>query len=496
VKPRIIQSILMLAAVATFAAAPDLASAQSNKAEPEVWKLTIYPQAPTLPALRYALLTSVAEQTPGNAASIYLLAFARTEQVEAHPATPEELKRKGLPEPEEEDLLHYFDGQLTLEQLPPQDVEILLSSFSTALQGLDTAARRDYCRWELPTREFGYETLLPHLNPARHLAYAAVLQARLHVKRHEYDAAAHSLSNVFQMSQALGEEGVLVQSLVGTGIAALAVHHVREFVQQPDAPNLYWPIASLPRPFVAQRSALEWERAALMGTFPQLRRAETDSFSATDWAELVNKASHLAGQMGGAHGMTPTISQTLAPAAAGAILYPQAKRYLAENHVIVSAERLNAMTVPQVLGRYVLEQYRRWFDEMEKWTALPFWQAYPRMVRAEQAFAAESAGPVTGPLKSAVPAVSRAAYQFARLDRQVAALQTVEAIRAYAAAHDGKLPDSLEALDAGEMPAATDPTTGKAFVYHANGDTATLESVAPRGQSPRAAFRIELKLAK
>ena len=50
-----------------------------------------------------------------------------------------------------------------------------------------------------------------------------------------------------------------------------------------------------------------------------------------------------------------------------------------------------------------------------------------------------------------------------RFERRVAALSVVEAVRHYAATHDGKAPASLEVLT--ETPAPDDPFTGKPFEY-------------------------------
>ena len=64
----------------------------------------------------------------------------------------------------------------------------------------------------------------------------------------------------------------------------------------------------------------------------------------------------------------------------------------------------------------------------------------------------------------------------ARLDRRVAALRVVEAIRMYAAAHGGELPDSLDRIT--EVPVPLDPVTGKPFGYHLEGGRAELSGTS------------------
>jgi hypothetical protein len=64
----------------------------------------------------------------------------------------------------------------------------------------------------------------------------------------------------------------------------------------------------------------------------------------------------------------------------------------------------------------------------------------------------------------------------ALLERKVNILRCLEAVRAYAAGHDGKLPASL--TDIKDVPIPTDPVTGKAFTYHVEGDQATVATPA------------------
>jgi hypothetical protein len=60
----------------------------------------------------------------------------------------------------------------------------------------------------------------------------------------------------------------------------------------------------------------------------------------------------------------------------------------------------------------------------------------------------------------------------ARLDRAVAILRVLEALRIYAAGHGDKLPDAL--ANVSDVPVPSDPVTGKPFEYRLDGDKATL----------------------
>ena len=62
-----------------------------------------------------------------------------------------------------------------------------------------------------------------------------------------------------------------------------------------------------------------------------------------------------------------------------------------------------------------------------------------------------------------LPAIRSAYVVPARVDRQLDVAQTIEAIRLYAAGHQGSLPPSLDAIT--EAPVPIDPVTGKPFNY-------------------------------
>jgi hypothetical protein len=95
-----------------------------------------------------------------------------------------------------------------------------------------------------------------------------------------------------------------------------------------------------------------------------------------------------------------------------------------------------------------------------------------------------------------LPALNSVGLATVRGERQFDMLQCVEAIRLYAAAHDGTLPDSLEALT--ESPAPLDPATGKPYEYRRDGASATLIAPIPPGAPNNTNYRLhyELKLAR
>ncbi|MHC4087318.1 MAG: hypothetical protein ACYSU3_20280 [Planctomycetota bacterium] len=94
--------------------------------------------------------------------------------------------------------------------------------------------------------------------------------------------------------------------------------------------------------------------------------------------------------------------------------------------------------------------------------------------------------------KQLKPAHDRVRLTMKRLDRNVAALQCVEALRLYAGAHNGKFPNALTDITRVSIP--TDPITKKPFVYHRTGSAVILEAPAPKGAIPEYAMQYKLTL--
>jgi len=80
-----------------------------------------------------------------------------------------------------------------------------------------------------------------------------------------------------------------------------------------------------------------------------------------------------------------------------------------------------------------------------------------------------------------------------RLNRDVAALQCIEAVRHYAATHDRQLPETLTDITGLAIPG--NPQTEAPFGYRRDGSGAVLEAPGPAGSRPRDGVRYEITLA-
>jgi hypothetical protein len=178
--------------------------------------------------------------------------------------------------------------------------------------------------------------------------------------------------------------------------------------------------------------------------------------------------------------------------------YPEAKRYLLLEGL--PTETVETMPRFQVVLLFALAEYNRLFDEMLKWQGLPYWQARPGLEKAMEGVREEKirAGELERiPLAALlIPAVHNVVFATTRIDRKVAALRCIEAIRLYNAGHEGKFPGALTEIT--EVPIPIDPVTGKDFEYKMEDGKAVLAAPPPAGQKPHSGnnLKYELTLAK
>jgi hypothetical protein len=173
--------------------------------------------------------------------------------------------------------------------------------------------------------------------------------------------------------------------------------------------------------------------------------------------------------------------------------YSDAKEFLAGKGY--SQERIESMPAAQAVLIYQKQEYLEIMDHFFKWFEVPYYQAQPNLEKAEKRFDnhRHTKGIKVNLFTTLLPAMSRIAFLQARLDRNIALLRTIEAIRMFAADHSGQLPGSLEEITAVPIPA--DPVTGKDFIYRRiDARNARLEApVAPAEKKKRPVYELAIK---
>jgi hypothetical protein len=262
------------------------------------------------------------------------------------------------------------------------------------------------------------------------------------------------------------------------------------FVQQPKAPNLYWPLADLPRPFLDMRRPLQGERLMAYGTFPGIAEAIADRNAGALSPEKLAQFSKMF--------LIVDAPNPLRNRATLALRLQ--KKHEAAKRALVEAGRprevVEKLPHVQVALLHAFAEYERYYEESLKWETFPYAEAAPHLreitARLDREIQKTDERPVFDLARLLMPAMQKVFAARARTDRKFAALRCVEAARLYAAAHGGKLPSSLG--DIKEVPVPDDPLTGKPFEYRVEGDKATLIGPLPEDLKKNAAFGLRYEL--
>ncbi|MEI8197537.1 MAG: hypothetical protein WCI73_16710, partial [Phycisphaerae bacterium] len=382
-----------------------------------------------------------------------------------------------------------------LAEMDEKAAQDLLAPYLPSLRFLHAGARMESVDWETDFRQEGFSAVLPSLGQLRNLSNLLAIEIRLDIKNRRWVAAQDKLQTGFAFARHMGEGETLIQSLVGIAIASTMNKCVEDWVAQPEAPNLYWPLTSLPRPFNDLRRPMAFERATAILSFPELRQMREGQFSVAQWISFVKRFKDLAHGMGNDDGMgqirkdQAPYKWQLAGLGLAVLEYPRAKAFLIERGV--KPQAVAEMPVAEVLGRYYLRSYDESADDFFKWVALSYREGQMEWERAENRLLAN---PNTMNLLARIflPSLGRARTSAVRLDRQIAMLRIIEALRAYAADH-GALPETLGELT---LPVPQDPIHEQPFEYQRTGDKASLISPATKQDGPRGGYRYDITLRK
>jgi hypothetical protein len=450
--------------------APLPLAAQSAAAPPKVVKITLHPMAESLPALKYQLLPSILDCRPGNAAVLWNRIPAERQ------VFFNELNKTGgswerIEKWMEIPLGDAREKQLRDERVNQRTIALVIGDMPYA--DMARAARFESCDWQLPIHEGNVFTiLLPELQQLRTYARLLAAKAHLEIAEGSYNQAVETLQTGFALARDAAKGPTLIHSLVASACAALMSEQIEQLMRQPDAPNLYWALTALPQPLIDFRPGCEAESNGLFLQFPELADLDKKDLAPEEWTKLLQKT--LKGIMGfqgpNEFSGTPVELATAAMAVQG---YPVAKQYLID-HGRRAAE-VEAMPVAKAVLLYSVERYQELCDETFKAMFLPYADGKKWLEQSEKALKLsvgrhEEIIPIAALL---LPAVVKAKTTEARTQWVVARLRIFEALRMYAAAHDGTLPDKLE--DIAEVPIPRNPFDDKPFQYHREGNRAMLD---------------------
>jgi hypothetical protein len=427
--------------------------------------LTISPRAAPVPALRYRLFPLVSERKDGNAVPMYLrLAHERSDASKRY-------------------LHEHVDKWvvLPLDKLPLAEARKFIDGWKYNLKQLELGARRKTADWNYAVDSVSLiEILLPDVHDMRYQARLLQLKARVEVAEGRYGEAIRTLETGFSFSRQLSEAPFFISGLVAIATAAPLSQMVLEMGERPDAPNLYWALAALPRPLIDLRLASEFEQRSAESQFPDLadldrpRTAEQWDAALARFRKEVERITRMEHE--GKDKPTPAAGTSSSDPAARSPDLAAAKKYLTEVAGCKGAD-VDAMPPAQVLLLWLHEAYKESRDDVFKAAYLPFPQARPVIAEASRRRTEPPATEAARFARLWNPWIEKVLVTQVRLERMLAAAQVIEALRIHTAAHGGQLPEKL--ADVTVVPVPGDPGTGKPFEYQRDGAAAVLISRLP-----------------
>ncbi len=468
----------------------------------EVIRIAADPADAPSPLLKYRFDLKPSQTTPGNAAADYRRAFAENGTRGAWEAARQMYPGDQIDgEPLAERL---YDSDTPLHKLPKDKIAKVSQKFDSVIQnyvGPGTSRRR--CDWELPTLDLKgpdlIAMLLPDIQGMRSLSRAVCLQTRAALVERRYDDAIDLMRINYTMGRDTGREPLLVCDLVGIAICGMASNTVLDLIGSPDSPNMYWALTNLPTPLVPIRRAIEVEMEIGKRTLPFLLDVENANWSYDEWNARWKRGARVFDEnhLWMDEDELPRGIE-LTPMLFGVASYTHAKsRMVGWGY---DTDAVEAMPVGQVLALYSSRVYQDIADKMEVAQSLPYPES--RAIYDEADRDLQQRGPYSNhpdreliPLASLLlPAVGASRDAEVRLDRTIAALRVIEALRMHAARNDGELPKSLG--DVTCVPIPKNPATDKGFVYNLEqiDGKATAVLTLPRSDGITQSYRYELTM--
>jgi hypothetical protein len=447
--------------------------------------LTLHPAKIPSPALKYPLLPDQRQLTNDDAAPLYREAVAAGERSQL--LFKPELSQELLDTP--------------LAKLPRKRLAEQLKAGNEMFALLDKAACCERCDWGLlePLRKEGFAALnrerYREVNSLWGLRLLLAIRVRLALAEGRIDDALKGLQTSLAMAQHAGQGHAQLYLDAGYALAEVR-KQLDTYVEQPGAPNLYWSLAALPRPLIDPRNALYGQRTALHNVVPGLTNVLNDSQAGALPAEDLQKCSRYLEAVA----LEKPIS-TFADRKKFTELL-MARHETAKQALIAAGrprDKVEAMPHLQVALLHSLFEFDRQYDDILKWRNSPYWEIHAFTKNEEEAQQSQKRAPDAPVIQlgKQFPGSPEQLYRRqAQLERDLTLYRTIEAVRHYAATHDGKLPPTLAAIK--DVPLPLDPMTGKEFTYQLDGDTATLSAEAPANETPSSgnSATYELRIGK
>lgn len=423
--------------------------------EPEPIELTIHPRAIETPVLKYRLFPAEAETKAGNAVPILLrLPWEQTHWMNQVFPTLQQWETRPLDAPEW-----------------AKSNGVLPEGFFSEMK---RAAFRREATWEYPLGETPspYFILLPDVQVLRvFLGSGLAARIRYHISRGELPQAREGILVGLANARHLAQTPFYVAQLVAARVHRSMLDRTTELIAQPNSPNLYWALSTLPDSLIelGRAAGLEGDMFAL--TFPAVNDLDRPRDSA-QWKSMAVQIVALLEELD----ELPKKAQANNAEATRRIptQWVSVARDELPTLLSLSAEKVAAMSDEEAGIRWYVHQRLLADQRLAAVMRLAPREAWPQLARRsddarkmhEKAGTKES---FSDPISVYVAIWS--------LNRKIQMLRIIEAVRHHLATHDGKLPASLDDIE--DVPIPVDPLTDHPFEWRVFQNNAAILKAPP-----------------
>ena len=450
--------------------------------------LAVSPSPAPVPALKYELLPPTRLRVPGNAAVDYQRAAL------ALPAWPRD-PMEGQKRQEQEG--RWFAA--SLDGFPRAEVDEFLKAYKGVFAALDRAARAERCDWQLDpylSHEF-MDLLLNESQKSREITYYNRLRLKAHLAAGNFDAAIGDLHSGFRLAKDMAESPTTIRMLIGISLAAIAIDGAEEWVGRPEAPNLYWALDTLPKPFIDPRPALDGEAAFVRSALPEPEVLMRGHLPDEDASRVLGRmVCALPGACPPPDGFLMGLTHRAGVAEIAAKAAPLARAELLK--LGQSQADIAGMPDAQAVAMRAVLTLQSIRDDQVRIFRLPHARAVEEMKKLANRIAAIdiSGDPLISRYAMDQTAMEKVYHAYIRIGRRLAALQALEALRLHLATNGGRVPAQLSDVTLVAVP--NDPQTGKPFEYTASTNGFTLSAPPTDGLTAHAgnSFRYDVTVRK
>ena len=461
-------------------------------------KIRVSPMAEPSPALKYRFWVSASLRQPGNATAFLSRAMVL---FLSHPS------RKTLDQQYSQHSDQWFEKKVLDEAARlhvSQQREILDTIYEAAdMETIELhSTQRNKRGREVLTSSFA------EIQNLRNLARLVQLDGLLAIKERRYDHAIRAIRAGFRLAEFAQNSGDsnLVNGLVSVAISGTTFGIVEELSEQADAPNLYWALASLPDVLWDKRGWIDGESASMSRMLFPLLEPASDTMTPSDWKNRLVLSAQVPMELG----LNTNVSATAGDESTGSVraaaqLVVGAALLIfsdwARTEMIEASfdpDQVQRMSASEVVARNTQLRFERLRDTLFKWSLLQShgksysdaeWNKF-----GQQSMGGEQVEPSRVLIGLLLPALNAADSAALRCNMTHKRLMLHEALRAYAAAHGDKLPESLFALQ--PLPALPNPETGSMFQYERISENEAIVRRKPSYPKEKVVTRVILQSKK